>query len=608
MRNDTVVIANCGGFLGDDPTAARRQVEGGPVDYLVMDYLAEVTMAILHKQRQRRPDAGYAGDFLLQLADVLPACIERGITVITNAGGINPTACAAAVERLAKDQGLDKAVRVGVVLGDDISGALDELVSSGEQLANIDTGAPITDVLDRVQSANAYLGAFPIARALRMGANVVITGRVADAAVTLGPLVHELGWKDDDWDRLAAGVVAGHIIECGTQCTGGNFTDWQTVPTFRQLGYPLVEGSADGTFVVTKHPGTGGLVNVHTVTEQLLYEIGGSRYLTPDCVARFDTIALEQEGPDRVRVSGVRGEPAPEKLKVSINFDHGYRIFGRMVVSGPDTLAKATKAADIFWAAAGGVDAYEETETQFIGWDASHPPLVEREPSEVLVQVAARDADRGKLDTKFAPSVAAGALGSVPGFTVPADQGRPRASDVVGYWPALVSRDHVRVRVRVGDQEEVLPALAPDLTATGAMTPSTEPSRIEGASHSADSEGGQVTVPLGRLCLARAGDKGDLSNIGVIARSPAVYAWMREHLTASFVGQRFEGLCAGQIERHELPNLLAMNFVLHEALGGGGTMSLRLDAQGKTYAQYLLATEITADTTLLEGIAASAPR
>lgn len=601
---DLVTIANCGGFWGDDPTAAKRQVEGGPFDYLVMDYLAEVTMAILQKQRKRRPDAGFATDAVAQLTDVLAACLERGTKIVTNAGGVNPIGCAAAIERLAADLGVAGKLRTGVVLGDDITDRLDELSQAGETLANMDSGGPFGQVRGRVLSANAYLGAAPIAKALDMGANVVVTGRVTDAAITLGPLVHELGWKEGDWDLLAAGVVAGHIIECGTQCTGGNFTDWRTVPTFKHMGYPIVEASPDGTFVVTKHPGTGGLVNVHTVGEQLLYEIGKPRYVTPDCVARFDTIHLEQVGADRVRVSGVRGEPAPETLKLSMSFGHGYRIFGRIVVSGPDTLAKAKKAAEIFWAQAGGTDAYEETSTQFVGWDGSHPSLSDAEPSEVLVQLAARDLDRQKLETRFAPYVAAGALGSVPGFTVPADQGRPRAAEVVGFWPALVSRDRVQARVRVRDDEEVVPPAvpAPSDKASHAVMPPIEPAHVDAV---LPTGGHEVTVPLGRLCLARSGDKGDKANVGVIARSPSIYVWMREALTEEFVKTRFAGLCDGKVERHELPNLLSMNFVLDRALGGGGTLSLRLDAQGKTYAQYLLATEVTVDEGLLEHLPSS---
>lgn len=596
MPAERIVIANCGGFWGDDPTAARRQVEGGPVDYLVMDYLAEVTMAILQKQRQRRPEAGYATDFLAQLRDVLPACVERGIKVISNAGGVNPLACKAAVERLATELGLEGRVRVGVVLGDDIYDRLDELSAAGEALANMDTGRPLADVQDQVLSANVYLGAAPVVRALEMGADVVITGRVTDTGVTLAPMIHEFGWAADDWDRLAAGIIAGHIIECGPQCTGGNFTDWQKVKSYSNLGFPLVEARPDGTFTVTKHPGTGGLVSVHTVTEQLLYEMGSPRYLAPDCVARFDSITLTQEGPNRVTVAGARGEPAPEKLKVSVSFASGYRAFGRLIVSGPDALAKAQKAADILWECAGGRELYEVTATQFLAWNATHPPLTDAEPSEVLVQVAVRDADEAKINGRFGVQVVPRVLGSVPGITYLADQGRPRASEVVGYWPALISREWVPTRVVVGDDEADVPS--PDLSGVSAAPFEPAPLRVAPPAPT----GARVRVPLSRLCLARSGDKGDTANVGVIARSPSVYAWMLEHLTAEIVAARFAEVCRGEVERAEVPNLMALNFLLHQSLGGGGTLSLLVDAQGKTYAQYLLAAEVEVNEGLLDGL------
>ncbi len=599
MPADRIVIANCGGFWGDDPTAARRQVEGGPVDYLVMDYLAEVTMAILQKQRQRKPEAGYATDFVAQLRDTLPTCVERGIKVISNAGGVNPLACKAAVENLAEELGVGDRVRVGVVLGDDIYDRLDDLIAGGQPLNNMDTGRPLSDERDNVLSANVYLGAAPVVRALELGANVVITGRVTDTGVTLAPMIHEFGWAQDDWNRLAAGIVAGHIIECGTQCTGGNFTDWQKVKSLSNLGFPLVEAFPDGTFTVTKHPGTGGLVSVHSISEQLLYEMGAPQYLAPDCIARFDSIRLTQDGPDRVRVSGIVGEPPPEKLKVSVSFSHGYRAFGRLVVTGPDTLAKAEKVAQLVWESAGGTELYEDTCTQFLAWNATHPPLTDSEPSELMVQLAVRDHDEKKINSRFGVQVVPRVLGSVPGITVLADQGRPRASDVVGYWPALIDRSCVPMKVVVGDDDEVdVPHL--DLSTAAPAGPAftaESPPRPSGGGG-----GDTVTVPLSRLCLARSGDKGDTSNVGVLARSEAIYSWMVEHITPEFVKKRFAGICKGEVERHEVPNLLACNFLLHESLGGGGTLSLILDPQGKTYAQYLLAAEVEVEAGLLHGV------
>jgi len=587
-----IIIANCGGFWGDDPTAARRQVEGGPIDYLVMDYLAEVTMAILQKQRRKNPQAGFASDVLVQLRDVLKPCAERGIRIITNAGGVNPLACRAAVERLASELGVADRVRVGVVLGDDIFGDLDALLGGGEPLAHMETGAPLASIREKVLSANVYLGARPVAEALALGANVVICGRVTDTAVTLAPMLHEFGWSDGDWDRIASGIIAGHIIECGTQCTGGNFTDWRKVESFDNIGYPLVEARPDGGFTVTKHPGTGGLVSVHTVSEQLVYEMGSPAYLSPDCVAHFDSIRLAQEGKDRVAVSGIRGGPAPAKLKVSISFEEGYRAFGRLLVSGPDALAKARRVADVFWESVGGEGAYESASTQWIGWDSCHPSVTGAEPGEVLLQVGVRDADEGKINDRFAPQLVPKVLSTIPGITYLSDQGRPRASGVVGYWPALISRERVKSRVLVGDRE------AP-VTSAVAASPARPFAPPRPLPVSLRASGRTRQVPLSRLCLARSGDKGDTCNVGVIGRSAEIYGWMVATLTPAFVKERFGAICRGSVERFEVGNLLALNFLLHESLGGGGTLSLLVDAQGKTYAQFLLAAEVVVDEALI---------
>jgi hypothetical protein len=441
------------------------------------------------------------------------------------------------------------------------------------------------------------MGAGAIVTALARGANLIITGRVADAAVTLAPMMFEFGWSSTNWDLMAAGVVAGHIIECGTQCTGGNFTDWPMVSSFRRMGFPIVEAYEDGTFVVTKHPNTGGLVTVHTVAEQILYEIGSPAYLTPDCVARFDSVVLAQDGPDRVRVTDVRGEPAPEKLKVSISYRGGWRAFGRLLVSGPEALAKANIVAEAFWDAAGGKGLYEQALQQFIGWNGCHAPLATCEPGEVLIQFAVRDSDERKINTRFAPHVVPRALGTVPGITYIADQGRPHASEVVAFWPALVSRDAVKERVVMGDEEIVVDRPSSVVHRRSSLQ------TIDDRRWATD-DPRSVRVPLVRLCLARSGDKGDTANVGVIARSETIYAWVLDHLTAAFVKRYFDDVCRGEVERFELPNLLAVNFLLHQSLGGGGTSSLLLDAQGKTYAQFLLAAEVEVPESLLEPRAA----
>ena len=597
----SIVIANCGGFWGDDPTAAGRQVRGGDIDYLVMDYLAEVTMAILHKQMARDPEKGYATDFVQQLRDVLVEAVEKDITIISNAGGVNPMAARDAIEKLAADLGIADEVRVGVVIGDDIYPQLDTLVADGEQLRNLETGAPITDIADQVLSANVYLGAAPVVKALEMGANVVITGRVTDTGVTLAPMVHEFGWAPDDWDRIASGIVAGHIIECGLQATGGNFTDWEKVPSWENMGYPIIEAREDGTFTVTKHEGTGGLVSQHTVTEQLLYEMGDPAYLAPDVTARFDSVHLAEAGPDRVEVSGVVGTPPPETWKVSVSYRSGYRASGKLLISGPDTLKKAHHVERVFWESIGGRENYEDSISQIIGWDATHPPLEGAgEPSEVLLHLAVRDGDPSRIRDGFAAQLVPKVLGTIPGITYLSDTGRPRVVEVIAYWPALISREAVTVEVVVGDRRVSVAADVWDADA---------PTSLEAASFEAESAGAtihetgeMVTVPLSHLCLGRSGDKGDTANVGIIGRSAEIYQWLLDTLTEEFVADRFAGLVRGGVDRFEVPNLLSLNFLLHGSLGGGGTASLQVDPQGKTYAQYLLATKVTVDSALVDTV------
>ncbi|HYS69763.1 MAG TPA: acyclic terpene utilization AtuA family protein, partial [Gemmatimonadaceae bacterium] len=341
-----VRVAAGQGFWGDDLDAPRRQVEDGPTDYLMLDYLAEVTMSILQKQKERDPSLGYARDFIGAMESVLPAVVDKGVKVVANAGGVNPSSCAAAVKAVAEKNGAKGKLRIGVVTGDDLLDRLDPLLAQGHQLANMDTGEPLSAVRDKVLSANAYIGSVPIVEALAKNANVVITGRSTDTALTMAPLRHEFGWSENAWDQLAAGIVAGHIIECGAQCSGGNcLYDWRSIPDLANVGYPLVEASADGSFVVTKHPRTGGRVSVPTVTEQLVYEMGDPHsYITPDVIADFTTIQLTPDGENRVRVSGVKGRHPTDKLKVSIAYHAGFKAVGTLVYAWPDALDKATLA------------------------------------------------------------------------------------------------------------------------------------------------------------------------------------------------------------------------------------------------------------------------
>jgi hypothetical protein len=448
-------VASGQGFWGDSLEAPRQQVEGGPVDYLMLDYLAEVTMSILQKQKERDPSMGYARDFVGAIESVLPAIAGRGVRVIANAGGVNPPACAAAVRALAAARGTP--VRVGVVTGDDLLPRLDELIAQGHALSNMDTGEPLSVVRDRVLSANAYIGSGPIVEALSRGAQVVITGRSTDTALTMAPLRHEFGWGAEDWDRLAAGIVAGHILECGAQSSGGNcLYDWRHVPDLANVGYPIAEARADGSFVVTKHPGTGGWVNVPSVTEQLVYEMGDpTSYITPDVIADFTTIRLEQDGPDRVRVHGVRGMPPTDKLKVSIAYRAGYKAVGTLVYAWPDALEKARLAARVLQERLDRLGLrFDGTLVEFVGASATHGPLsgIDRAPwaselPEVQLRFGVRGPDRGSVE-RFTRELAPLVLNGPPSVTGFAG-GRPKVEEIVAYWPALVDKRVVDTRVEV---------------------------------------------------------------------------------------------------------------------------------------------------------------
>ena len=448
---DKVLVANGQGFWGDSILGPIRLVREGPLHYLTLDYLAEVTMSIMQKQKSRKPDSGYATDFLAMLDRTLPELVQKKIKVVANAGGVNPRACLKAVLELARKKGI-KGLRVGIVEGDDILTRIPELLASGEQLANMDTGAPLTDVQDRISSANVYIGAKAVADCLAAGADIVIGGRITDPALVAGPLMYEFGWSPTDYDKLAAATVAGHIVECGAQCSGGNFTGWREVKDFVRIGYPIVEASPDGTFFVTKHEGTGGLIDVRTVTAQLLYEMGDpARYLGPDCTARFDTIQMEQAGKDRVRVFGIKGGAPTPTYKVSISYANGFKAQGQLTVSGPDAAAKAKLCADIVFgrlAFDGVTFAEHEKCVELLGTGVCHEGIVRSDnPPEVVLRIGVKCHDEDKCDRfgmEIVPLVTSGPPG-VTGFA----GGRPKASEIISYWPALLTRDKVNTTVHV---------------------------------------------------------------------------------------------------------------------------------------------------------------
>ncbi|WP_219461987.1 acyclic terpene utilization AtuA family protein [Nonomuraea rhizosphaerae] len=601
-------IANCSGFYGDRLSAAREMVEGGPIDVLTGDWLAELTMLILAGNRLKgRP--GYAPTFLTQLADVLGLCLDRGIKIVTNAGGLDPEGCAAAVHELAARLGLSP--KVAHVTGDDLTGY--DLIdpATGEK--------PLVPPL----TANAYLGGRPIAAALSAGADVVVTGRVTDAALVTGPGIWRYGWRPDDLDPLAGSVVAGHIIECGCQATGGNYAFFQDVPDLAHCGFPIAELHADGSSVITKHPGTGGLVSVGTVTAQLVYEIAGPRYLGPDVVARFDTIRLSDDGPDRVRVSGVRGEAPPDTLKVAVNHLAGYRNTMTLVLTGLDIEAKARLAEETIWARVPR-ESFDEVDVTLTAGG--------------LLRITVMDADQRKVGRAFSSAVVETGLASFPGFygLTPPGNGSPYGV----YWAAYVPVADVCPRVFLDGEEVPMPSTGEDAGSTaeadsradasggdgpvsddvsdraqaapvsGDFVSHASVSRASASDVSASREGrGQsaahlddqvvTRMPLGRIVGARSGDKGGDANLGVWVGTPEQYGWLEAFLTTDRLGELLPELAAHRITRYELPNLHALNFVVHGLLGRGVAASTRMDAQAKALGEELRAQVVEVPAALL---------
>jgi len=583
-RTSTLRIANAGGYWGDDPYALRRQVMGElPIDYVSMDFLAEITMSILQKQLARDPSAGYARDFIKQVDPLLEVILDREIKIITNAGGVNPKACADALFDVASKRGLS--LEVAVVGGDDIRSRLDELT-----LDNMETGESLDDYRGQVLSANAYFGAMPVVEALEDDPDIVLCGRVTDTGITLAALVHEFGWAGDDYDRLAQGIVASHLIECGAQATGGNFTDWEKVPSFIDVGFPIVEFEADGTFVLTKHPGSGGLVSLQTTREQFLYEMGHPQvYITPDCIADFNMAPTDL-------------------LKVSAALEDGYKSAGTLIISGPDPREKAETFANILWTRLNaelereGLSALEATHTEYIGDDSTHWGLTpEHVVTEVLLRLAVRDHDERKLKIfrKLLPSLI---LSGPAGVAVTG--GAPAISNVVRYWPSLIPQEHAPASVTVyANGQEVSSKRDLSWPVTGGSSDPAGPLEDPHDASLVSSLGrGEIEVPLMAIAHARSGDKGDTANIGLIGRSAACYVWLRDHVSAERVRDWFEGIVFGDVHRFLVPNLLALNFLLDQSLGGGGTVSLHTDAQGKTYAQALLRCRVRVPADLLQTI------
>jgi hypothetical protein len=591
--NRGVRIGGASGYWGDSAEAARQLVQKGDIDYLVFDYLAEVTMSILVRARAKTPDAGYARDFVdLVMKPLLPEIHRRGIRVIANAGGVNIAACASALAKVAEEAGL--ALRIATVVGDDLMGCVDEL--RGENVRDMTTGKPMPG---RLISANAYLGAFPIAAALDAGADIVITGRCVDSATTLGALIHEFGWRPEEHDRLAAGTLAGHILECGAQASGGNFTDWRDVVAgWPDMGYPIAECEPSGRFVITKPEGTGGLVSRLSVSEQIVYELGDpGAYLMPDVTCDFRGVSVTECGRDRVQVEGARGYPPPRQLKVSATWADGYRATSSTVIAGFDVIEKAQAYSAALLervnrlARERGLEPLRAA-VHLIGAEtllgAHARPEARAASREVMARIDVRHAKREALEL-FSKEVTGVGLSMTTG-RCSGSAGRPKVTPVIAQFAFLVDRDKARIEVRVDGQPIAFTPAAPRAFFDPAqMREMAIPLPPDAAT---DDESDEVELPLIELAVARSGDKGDNANVGVIARHAELLPWLKRALTAERVGQWFAHVQRGDTARYEMPGLLAFNFVLAHALDGGGTSSLYLDSQGKTYAQQLLAMPI----------------
>jgi Acyclic terpene utilisation family protein AtuA len=569
-----VRIANCSGFYGDRLSAAREMVGGGPIDVLTGDWLAELTMLVLAKNALRDPAAGYARTFVTQMEQVMGDCLDRGIKVVSNAGGLSPGRCAEAVRGVAEKLGLDPVI--AYIEGDDLMPRLAKLRAGGERFVNFDTGEPLGE--RAVITANAYLGGWGIAEALARGADIVITGRVTDAALVVGPAAWHHGWRRDDWDALAGAVVAGHVIECGAQATGGNFAFFAEVPGLEHPGFPIAEVAADGSAVITKHPEQGGMVSVDTVTAQLLYEIGGPAYLNPDVTARFDSIRLSAEGKDRVRISGVRGDSPPATAKVALNYSGGWRSTVTLYLTGLDIEEKAALVERSLWASIpGGRDAFDAVEVSLLRTDKPDPATNAEAMAQLRITVKA--ADERTVGRAFSARVTELALASYPGMFGDGLTGGARAFGV--YWPTVVPAGLLAQEVIIGgDTTVVEPVVPPDPPLRAEVAPDAV---------AATPAGPVVRAPLGRVAGARSGDKGGNANLGVWARTDAAYAWLAGFLTAEKLKELLPETAPLPVERYDLPNLRALNFVIAGLLGEGVAASARPDPQAKGLGEWLRA-------------------
>ena len=582
---DKLIVANCSGFFGDRFTAAKEMVQGGPIDVLTGDYLAELTMAILLKDQFKDPERGYARTFLSQMEQIMGECLDKKIRVVSNAGGLNPRALATKLRETADRLGLHP--KIACITGDDLMNRLEDLQARGEDFMHMDKGIRLKESGATPITANAYMGGWGIAAALEREADIVVCGRVADAALTAGPAAWHFKWEKHDWDRLAGAYAAGHVIECGAQATGGNYSFIDEVPSFKDVGFPIAEIEPDGSFVITKHPGTGGRVSEGTVTAQLLYEISSPRYLTPDVAVRFDTLSLAQQGPDRVRAEGVRGEPPPATTKVCINTLGGHRNSMTIVLTGLDIEKKAEIVEETLFANLGGRDQFAVTDVSLTRSDKPDPPS--NDEAFAYLRFTVIDPDAKKV-ARLSSGLVELALANIPGFTATAPPSK--GTQAVVHWPSLVHGSHIIQTVSLPD-EEITVESTPDNWETLDIRPAA-------VDIPPVPDGPTVRAPLGRAFAARSGDKGGNANLGVWAKTPEGYAFLKDFLTVERLQALLPDCAAYPIDRYELPNLLAVNFDIHGILGDGVAASTRSDPQAKTLGEYLRARVIELPEAIIE--------
>lgn len=591
--SEIVRIANCSGFMGDRFSAAREMIEGGPIDVLTGDYLAELTMGMLQLSQTEKNKGGFASNFVGQAIDIMADCLERGIKIVVNAGGLNPKGLVEVLEGVAKEQGIKP--KIAYIEGDNIANRLDELSAAGEEFTNTDNGKKLVQETRQVRTANAYLGGWGIKEALDQGADIVIAPRVTDAALVLGPAAWKFNWARDDYDALAGAIAAGHIIECGPQATGGNYAFFEEVPTFKNIGFPIAEVESDGSFTITKHSGTGGIVNTGTVTAQLLYEINAPAYKNPDVIAHFDTMKIEDQGDDRVRITGIRGSTPPDTHKVCINTFGGYKTTISVPLSGLDVEKKAKLFADVWFDLVGGREQFDDVVEELIYSGHQNPTCHEESFSTFRMTVKSEDEAKVGLNFVFKEMdlVLSNIPGLVPSFA--SSTGPSKPSPFMVHWPALVDSKHIVERVFFeGKVTDIRPTSQMDYEERYYQK---VPTRLSPAP-----TGDLISIPFGRLFGTRSGDKGAHANLGVWAKTDNAYSFLQNYLSVEKLKELLPDTASYEIERYEMPNICSLNFFIKGFLGEGIAASARIDGMAKSLGEYVRGQYIDVPASLADGV------